>query len=140
MKRAQADCLKLPEKGPTRYTHKKKLPGTSVKTAEMPKSAQGECRRCFWASGVRVPKQSDGLGRNSVWPVSPGAKQGLQGTRDSFGTLGPDLVNLSLLLSEDFCVFLSFLSDRSVFAPSDKHAENMAIAGKFKKKPEILTN
>ena len=42
----------------------------------------------------------------------------------------PYLVNFSLLICEDFWVFFSFLSDRSVFIPYDKCVENTAIAGK----------
>ena len=38
------------------------------------------------------------------------------------------MLTLSLLISEDFCVFLSCLSDHSVFIPSDKYAENTASA------------
>ena len=40
------------------------------------------------------------------------------------------LLSFSLLISEDFWIFLSFLSDRNVFMPSDKCAENTAIVGK----------
>ena len=40
------------------------------------------------------------------------------------------LSTFSLLISEDFWVSLSFVSDRSVFAPSDKCAESTAITGK----------
>ena len=39
--------------------------------------------------------------------------------------------HISFLIREDFWVFLSFLSDRSVFMP--KVAENAAIAWKIKK-------
>ena len=38
------------------------------------------------------------------------------------------VLTFSLLTSEDLRVFLSFLSDRSVFVPSDECAENTAIA------------
>ena len=40
------------------------------------------------------------------------------------------MLTFSWLISEDFWGFLSFLSDRSVFVPSDRCAENTAIAGK----------
>ena len=46
------------------------------------------------------------------------------------------LLALSSLISVDFWDFLSFLSDRSVFVPSDKCAENTAIAVKIKRKPK----
>ena len=62
-------------------------PGTSVKPAK------GECERCFRASGVRVPKQSLARCKTVFWGVSPGAKQGLHGARDSFGTLGQERPN-----------------------------------------------
>ena len=39
------------------------------------------------------------------------------------------LLTLSLLISEDFWVFLSFLSDRRAIVPSGRCAENAAIAG-----------
>ena len=58
-----------------------------------PKVLQGECERCFRASGVRVPKQSLARCETVFWGVSPGAKQGLDGARDSFGTLGPERPN-----------------------------------------------
>ena len=48
------------------------------------------------------------------------------------------LVNLFLPI-EEFWVFLSFLSDRSVFVPSDACAESTAIAGKIKEKSEDLS-
>ena len=51
------------------------------------------------------------------------------------GLLCPlSLLNFSLLISEDFWVFLSSLSDRSVFAPSNKCAENSVAARKVKRK------
>ena len=50
------------------------------------------------------------------------------------------LLTFYLLSSEDFWVFFSFLSARSVFVPSDKCAESAAIAEKSRKTPEILTN
>ena len=37
-------------------------------------------------------------------------------------------------------MFLSFLSDYSVFTPSDKCAEKTAIARKREETPEILTS
>ena len=43
------------------------------------------------------------------------------------------LLTFSLLISEDFWVFLPFLSDRSVFVASDECAESTATAGKIKK-------
>ena len=49
------------------------------------------------------------------------------------------LLTFSLLISEDFWVFLSCLSDRNVFVPSDKCSVSTAIAGKIKK-TEILSN
>ena len=50
------------------------------------------------------------------------------------------LLTFSLLVSEDFWVFLSCLSDGCVLYPPDKFAENIPIAGKMKKKTEVLTN
>ena len=49
------------------------------------------------------------------------------------------LLSFSSLIRDDFWVLLSFLCDRSVFVPSDKCAGSTAMAGKIKKKPEILT-
>ena len=50
-------------------------------------------------------------------------------------------LTFSLLTSEDFWVFLSFLSDRSVFIPSDKCAEKiLRLLGKSRKNQEIPTN
>ena len=49
------------------------------------------------------------------------------------------LLTSSLLIS-DFWVFLSFPSDRSVFVPSGRCAEDAATAGEIKRKPEILAN
>ena len=50
------------------------------------------------------------------------------------------LLTFSLLISKDFLVLLSFLSDCSVSIPSTKCAENTAIAGEIRNKPEILAN
>ena len=51
------------------------------------------------------------------------------------------LLTFSLLISEDFWIFLSFPSDRSVFCPpTNVLKKNAAIAGKIKEKPKILTN
>ena len=46
----------------------------------------------------------------------------------------------NLKVSEDFWVFLSFISDRSVFSPSGQCAENAEIARKREENPEILAN
>ena len=46
------------------------------------------------------------------------------------------LLTFSLLIREDFWVFLPFLSDRTVFTPSDKCAEDTAVATEIKKQPE----
>ena len=50
------------------------------------------------------------------------------------------LLTFSLLISDDFCVFLACLGDRSLFIPSDKCAENTVIARKREENSEILTN
>ena len=47
--------------------------------------------------------------------------------------MGISLFTFSLLINEDFWVFLSFLSSRGVFIPSDKCAENMRSLGKESK-------
>ena len=53
----------------------------------------GRVRKVFVASGVRVPKQSLAWCETVFWGVLPGAKQGLDGARDSFGTIGPERPN-----------------------------------------------
>ena len=50
------------------------------------------------------------------------------------------LLTFSLLISEDFWVFLSFLSDRSLFSTFVGLYKNTAIAEKREENPEILTN
>ena len=62
-----------------------------VQLSKQPKCSKvlkGGCERCFRASGVRLPKQSLARCETPFEAVSPGAKQGLDGARDSFGTLG----------------------------------------------------
>ena len=54
--------------------------------------------------------------------------------------MGITLLIFSLLVSEDFWVLLSFLSDRSAKIPCNKCAENTGIAGRIKRQLEILTN
>ena len=48
------------------------------------------------------------------------------------------LLASSLLISEDFWFLLSCLSERSAFEPSDKCSENIVIARKIYKDPEIF--
>ena len=60
------------------------------KQPKCPKVLKGECERCVQASGVRVTKQSLARCQTVFWGVSPGAKQGLHGARDLFGTLTPE--------------------------------------------------
>ena len=50
------------------------------------------------------------------------------------------LLTFSLLISEDFCFFLDFPSDRSTFSTFVGGYENTAVAEKRKENPEILTN
>ena len=53
-----------------------------------PKVLNEGAKGSFRASGVRLPKQSLARCETPFQAVSPGAKQGLDGARDSFGTLG----------------------------------------------------
>ena len=50
------------------------------------------------------------------------------------------LLTFSLLISEDFRVFLSFPSGRSIFSTFARGYKNTAVAEKREEIPEILTN
>ena len=58
------------------------------KQPKCPKVLKGGCERCFRPSEVRLPKKSLARCETPFWALSPGAKHGLDGARDSFGTLG----------------------------------------------------
>ena len=52
----------------------------------------------------------------------------------------PIFMSMALIIIEFSWIFISVLSDYSVFAPSVTCAENTAIAGEMKKSPETLTS
>ena len=96
----------------------------------------GLLKGAVFQDGGVYPKQPINL--NGPFPllnwISP--IMGRFASRKSSARQPITLLTFSLLISEDFWVFLSFLSDRSAFVPSDKCAENTPIAGKREKNPE----
>ena len=80
--------------------------------------------------GVTGPLRTNIVPLTAVWNLPPSVTPPPWKIPETF----------SLLISEDFGAFLSLLSDRSVFKPSGKCAENTANARKREQNPEILTN